>query len=75
MYLARQALGPPNFGPVDPESHGKTIISITGFFTGFAIAVVLARLYVRAVMLKTVGIDDYIMIVAMVSEPPDSKLY
>jgi hypothetical protein len=82
MYLARQetstsapaasstpATGPAtfDFGPVDLESQGGTILSITGFFSGFAILVVLARLYVRAFMLKTMGVDDYVMIVAMVS--------
>jgi len=67
MYLARGFINPGfQLGPVDPESHGKTILTITGVFTGFAIAVVLARLYVRAFMLKTMGIDDYFMIVAMV---------
>jgi len=71
MYLVRQAApGPPKFGPVSMTSRGKSILGITGFFTGFACTVVLARLYVRTFMLKTVGIDDYIMIVAMVSPQP-----
>ena len=67
MYLARQISGP-SLGPVSNANHGRSIIGITGFFTSFACLVVLARFYVRAVMLKTFGIDDYIMLVAMVGK-------
>ena len=70
MLLPRQfdpITGP--LPPVDPESHGQILLAITGVFTGLGIAVVLARLYVRAFMLKTVGVDDYIIIIAMVSSP------
>lgn len=77
MYLTRQETEPPvpatsvapvfDFSLVDLEGHGGTILSITGFFTGFAVTAVLARIYVRAFMLKTMGVDDFIMIVAMVS--------
>lgn len=66
MYLAREATAP-SFGPVSTESHGERILAVTGCFTVFASIVVLARLYVRSVMLKTMGIDDWIMIVSMVS--------
>lgn len=54
-------------GPVSTSTanNGPVILAITGAFTGFAGVVVLLRIYVRAVMLKTVGPDDWIMIVAM----------
>jgi len=69
MFLARQEpVAPPvipSLPPVSLESRGSFIITITAFFTGFACAAVLARLYVRAFMLKRVGIDDYILILSM----------
>jgi len=71
MFLAREETAVPtpmmpNLPPVSLESRGSFIITITAFFTGFACAAVLARLYVRAFMLKRVGIDDYILILSMV---------
>ena len=50
----------------DPNSDkGSKILAITGSFTAFACLVVMLRLYVRTFLLKTVGADDYVMIVAM----------
>ncbi|TVY75908.1 hypothetical protein LSUE1_G007216 [Lachnellula suecica] len=63
MNLARQATF--DFGPYPPGSHGKTIVSITGFFTGFACAAVILRMYVRIFLLKMTGSDDWVMLVAM----------
>ncbi|KAL3422024.1 integral membrane protein [Phlyctema vagabunda] len=65
MLSERQtaALGPPT--PVSLESNGSTILAYTGFVTAVSCVVVLARLYVRAVMLKTMGTDDYIMVFAL----------
>lgn len=68
MYLPRQAVPSVDFGPVNPESQGVTILTISGCLAGFAIAAVLTRMYVRVFMLKMVGIDDYIMMVACVSD-------
>lgn len=47
------------------ESNGKNMLTITGVMTSFALLAVIARLYVRGVMLKSVGIDDYLMILSM----------
>jgi len=47
------------------DNHGSAILAISGALTGFACLVVLARLYVRSILLKTVGADDYVMLVAM----------
>ena len=66
MYLARQAPAQFDFGPVSNASHGTSIMGITGFFTAFACAAVILRMYVRIFMLKMVGADDYVMLVAMV---------
>jgi len=67
MFLARQA--PPPLPMISPEfaaeDHGKRILAITGTITGVSLAVVVLRVYVRAVMLKTLGSDDYTMMAAM----------
>jgi hypothetical protein len=41
------------------ENNGPRIIIITSTITGISFLVVFLRVYVRAVMLKTVGSDDY----------------
>ncbi|KAF2186463.1 hypothetical protein K469DRAFT_630246 [Zopfia rhizophila CBS 207.26] len=66
--LKRQApMGPP---PLTAEQIAYTnadeILSITGSFFAAAAIVVLLRIYVRAFMLKVFGIDDWIMLFAMV---------
>lgn len=65
MYLPRQEPVFPDFGTGANENHGNAILAITGATPAFACTAVLARLYVRAVMLKTFGADDYAMVVAM----------
>ena len=65
MYLRRQEPALPDFGSGANDNHGNAILAITGATTAFACTVVLARLYVRAVMLKTFGADDWSMVVAM----------
>ncbi|KAE8453535.1 hypothetical protein EG329_010396 [Mollisiaceae sp. DMI_Dod_QoI] len=59
--------GMPPMGSVSTsnENNGPVILAVTGAFTGFAALVVIMRIYVRAVMLKTFGADDWIMVVAM----------
>ena len=73
MYLRRQEPVFPNFGSGANDNHGSAILAITGATTAFACVVVLARLYVRAVMLKTIGSDDWSMVVAM--QVPPKFLY
>ena len=65
MILARQSAAT-SPGPVSNANHGNRILAVTGFFMAVASLVVLARLYVRSVMLKTVWVDDWIMILSMV---------
>lgn len=61
MILPRQT--PPPMPVLSPEflaeNHGTRIIIITSVITGVSFLVVFLRVYVRAVMLKTVGSDDY----------------
>ena len=74
MYLQR-GTSPPTLGMegmtpigrVSPSTanNGPVILAVTGAFTGLAALVVILRIYVRAVMLKSVGPDDWIMMVAM----------
>lgn len=66
----RQApTGPPQLTPEQiAYTNAPEILAITGSFFAAAALVVLLRCYVRLVMLKVFGIDDYIMVVAMVSE-------
>jgi hypothetical protein len=48
------------------ETNAPSILAINGFFCGVAVVVVLARIYVRSIMLKTFGTDDYLITGAMV---------
>ena len=52
--------------PIDTSTHASRILGISGAFTGVALAVVLARMFVRVRMLKTVGADDYFIMAATV---------
>lgn len=54
---------------LDMSTNAAQILAINGAFAGFAVVVVLLRVYVRAVMLKTMGIDDYLMMGATVRIP------
>ncbi|PMD25802.1 hypothetical protein NA56DRAFT_529236, partial [Hyaloscypha hepaticicola] len=47
------------------QTNVPSILAINGFFCGVALIVVLARIYVRSVMLKTFGTDDYLITGAM----------
>lgn len=49
----------------DKSTNAPKILAITGFFATLTLIVVLARFYVRSVMLKTTGADDWVMMAAM----------
>lgn len=57
--------------PPTPEEiafdNSPAILAITGSFFAAAAVVVLLRCYVRVCMLKVFGIDDWVMMFAMVS--------
>jgi hypothetical protein len=47
-------------------SNGATIIAIVGSFTGVSALFVAARLYVRIKLMRNIGLDDYLIVLAMV---------
>jgi hypothetical protein len=49
------------------NSNAPSILAVSGVFTFIAMVVVVLRVYVRAAMLKCVGLDDYVIVAAMVS--------
>ncbi|TVY90792.1 hypothetical protein LAWI1_G004212 [Lachnellula willkommii] len=66
MFLEGQAPASVDSGPVSTDSHGARILGVTSFFAAFACTAVILRVYVRIFMLKLMGADDYVMLVAMV---------
>jgi hypothetical protein len=68
--LRRQAPLPDSGPQLTPEeiafTNAPEILTITGSFFAIAALVVLLRCYVRITMLKVFGIDDYLMVLAMV---------
>lgn len=50
------------------ENNGPHILAVFGFLAAIAFLVILLRIYVRAVMTNTMGVDDYIMVAAGVSK-------
>jgi hypothetical protein len=58
------------------ENRGPEILAVCGALVGLALVVVLLRVYVRAKMVRHLGIDDYTIIGAMVctSSPPGTQV-
>lgn len=56
----------------DDVSNGAAIITIVGTFTGLSALFVAARLYVRIKLMRNIGLDDYLIVLAMV-RPPSSR--
>lgn len=51
--------------------NNKDIITIVpAVFTALAFIVTMMRVYVRAVMLRVFGVDDYLMVISMVWRAP-----
>jgi hypothetical protein len=48
------------------NSNAPSILAVNGVFTFIAMVVVALRVYVRAAMLRFVGLDDYVIVAAMV---------
>jgi hypothetical protein len=49
------------------ESKGRLILGVTGAMTGLAFLFVSARIYSRMISLGRLGVDDYILIISIVS--------
>lgn len=67
VLLPRQA---PNIPPLTPEylafDIAPKLLSVSGTLTALALFIFLLRAYVRAVMLRVFGVDDALMLVAVV---------
>lgn len=57
------------------QSDTTSILAVTGVFGTAALTCVILRLYVRSAMLKFVGADDYVMLVAMVRLTDGRRCY
>ncbi|PVH82004.1 hypothetical protein DL98DRAFT_514370 [Cadophora sp. DSE1049] len=53
-------------GPVDRSTNAPSILAVNGVFCGAAVLVMAARMYVRTVMLKTLGVDDWLILAATI---------
>ncbi len=54
--------------PVDADRNGNTaIIVLQSVLVAIATALVVARLYVRSMILKSVGLDEVFIVIALVS--------
>jgi hypothetical protein len=49
------------------DNHGPRLIAATAVLTGFALVSVILRMWVRIGIIKSVGWDDRVMVLAMVS--------
>ncbi|KAK7898083.1 hypothetical protein LTR67_004715 [Exophiala xenobiotica] len=63
LLVERQTTATPQY---KHQSNASNLLAIHGTFCGLAILSVLLRLYVRIFMLKSIGIDDYIIVAAAV---------
>jgi hypothetical protein len=66
LLVERQTTATPQY---KHQSNASNLLAVHGTFCGLAILSVLLRLYVRIFMLKSIGIDDYIIVAAAVSAP------
>jgi hypothetical protein len=48
-------------------SRGRSALAVSIVFTSLATALVLVRIYTRAVLVKQMGADDYAILIALVS--------
>ncbi len=61
--------------PVDADRNGNTIIIVLqSVLVVIATTLVVARLYVRSVILKSVGLDDLFMVIALVSSATEGSM-
>ena len=52
------------------ESEKATVIGIVCFVVTVASLAVAARIYTRAILIRSMGLDDYMAIFSLVSPPP-----
>ena len=52
------------------DNQGTTILKIIWVLTSFTTLLVVARMYVRSVLLRKIGLDDYLIFVSIVCISP-----
>ncbi|CAL3967960.1 unnamed protein product [Diplocarpon coronariae] len=57
---------PAGTGAADRSTNAPSILAINGAFCGLAVAIVAVRMFVRAMMLKAVGKDDWLILGAVI---------
>lgn len=57
---------PPPVEETTGDTHASIILAEIGSLTAIAALIVVLRMFVRVVMIKKVGADDYLMLVALV---------
>ena len=54
--------------PMNPhDNKGPKILAVLWALTGLTFMIVLARIFIRVKMLRNFGIDDYLIVIAMVT--------
>ena len=61
--------------PTLSTSRGPSVLAVSTVFTSLATAMVLIRIYTRAVLVKQMGSDDYSILIALVRGRAGSLLY
>lgn len=51
----------------DDANIGTTILAILGSLTSISAVFVAARIYVRVMLLRNLGLDDYLIVLALVT--------
>lgn len=64
-FTRRQTSGPPPDPAYCAESNAHEILGVTGAMMTMAVIICGLRLIVRATMIKSIGSDDYVMVVAL----------
>ncbi|KAK8074120.1 hypothetical protein PG994_005019 [Apiospora phragmitis] len=58
---------PPGPSPTAGDSNADMILSVSGLMMGLSFAIVGLRIWVRQFMIKTLGVDDMVMIAALIA--------
>ncbi|KAH8808753.1 phosphatidylserine decarboxylase [Xylogone sp. PMI_703] len=65
-FLAKEVSNTSDTPTISYKSNADSILAVDGFFMALSAVIVMARIYVRTMMLKTFGADDYIISAAMI---------
>lgn len=62
-------LPPPSPSPTANDTNAPLILGVAGLLMGLSFTIVALRIWVRQVMINTMGVDDLVMIAALVGLP------